>query len=318
MAQVRRLLGKVRIEFIAIGLFLLTLVVFSARLYVCRFDGAVVAQLFLFAFPPFFGPFIRAVVLDACFATIGFMAFEGGFTKRAKLAFRVGFYAAAALFLVNLALVLISAGSDPLTATLYFGRQEFSGGESVLVGGFGLGFYLYILFLAVYGVAVFLHPGYAGTDEPTLWRFVLRRLNRKDPLVALDPVGDAEVVRSVPLNVFYTVITFGVWYYVWMYRMIRGIHKLVGEPADLTKDFLLSALVLPGIQVMYGLNLKKWETFLFQNRERFGVKKPDFSIAYLVLAILGLGVVATAMMQLDLNKAATVANATLRNEEARA
>ncbi len=318
MAKIRALLGKVRIEYFAIGLFLFTLVVFSSRLYVCRLDGTLVAQIVYGVLPPFVGPFARALILDACFATVGFMVFENGYSKHARLAFKIGFGVAALLFVLDLAILLLVASDNPLEAnSLYFGRMELSPGE-YLVGTFGAGFYLYIAFLLAYGVAVFLYPGYAGTDEPTLYGYVLRRIKKPDPLLRMDAVGDPDLVRNVPLAAFYTIISFGVYYLVWMYGLIKAMHKLTNDASTPTKDFLLSIFVLPGFQIMFALKLKKWEEYLFAHRADLHVQKSDYSLPYLLLTIFGLGPVAVLMMQLDLNKAGSLRAAPSANAEAQA
>ncbi|OHE41005.1 MAG: hypothetical protein A2Y16_04575 [Tenericutes bacterium GWF2_57_13] len=312
------MLGKVRIEYFAIGLFILTMIVYSSRLYVCRLDGAVIASLTWNDLPTFFGSLSRVIILDACFATVGFMVFENGYSKHAKLAFKLGFGVAALLFVLNLTLVLVYASNDPLNASgLYFGRMEL-GVDSLLVGGLGFGFFLYIVLLLAYGVAVFLHPGYSGADEPTLYRYVLRLLKKPDPLPRMDVAGNPELVKNIPLAVFYTIITFGVYYYFWMFHLIKAMHKVTNDASAPTKDFLLSILVLPGLQIMFALNLKKWEEYLFAHRDALQIRKSDYSLPYLLLTIFGLGFIAVLMMQLDLNKTGSIRTEATVNAEAKA
>ncbi len=319
MAKIRALLGKVRIEYFAIGLFLLTLVVFSSRLYVCRLDGVIVMQQYYGSFPLGFGTILRALILDACFATIGFMVFDRGYSKMAKLVFRIGFCVAVAAWILNLLVIVTDATSDvDVYATYFLGRAVSPDGTQVLIGGFGIGFYLHILLLLAYGVAVFLYPGYAGTDEPTLYGYVLRRIKKPDPLLRMDAVGDPDLVRNVPLAAFYTIISFGVYYLVWMYGLIKAMHKLTNDASTPTKDFLLSIFVLPGFQIMFALKLKKWEEYLFAHRADLHVQKSDYSLPYLLLTIFGLGPVAVLMMQLDLNKAGSLRAAPSANAEAQA
>jgi|GEM_PF-2706613 len=310
MAKIRALLGKVRIEFIAIGLFILTLVVFSARLYVCRIDGTIVQQNFYLSYPLGVAGLVRALVLDALFATIGFMAFENKLSRRTGLVFKAGFGLAALLFVLDFILVLANGTNDPTVfATFFVGRAEL-GGDSVIVGGFAFGFYLHALLLVAYGVAAFLHPGYTGTDEPTLWAWLIRKLNRRDPLRMLPRGNDPVLAMDIPYAIFLCVVTFGVYYYVWMYHTIKAMKKVMNDASPVRKDFLLSLLVLPGIHILFALRMKKYEEHLFANRERFGLKKSDMSIPYLILTILGfLGIVSLAMMQLDLNRLAPAAAA---------
>ncbi|MFH0993672.1 MAG: DUF4234 domain-containing protein [bacterium] len=322
MQKIRGFFGKIRIEYLLLGLGLLSLITFGIRFYACRLNGSLILTLNLneAAIGTTLGWLFSILILDGLFATIGFMAFDQGYSKRAKLSLLITFAFAALLFVANLLWTVLNDNLIMGTLTIYGLDYK---------GGFAFGFYFYIFFLLAFGVVLFLHPGYAGADEPTLWGFLLRKLNKRDILVVDDRGMDPVLFKKLPIAIFYTIISLGFYGIIWLLHLIKSFRRIHNQQGSPVGEFLLVgiapivgfvflSLLFIGLNVGYlvfvavivaGAYPGYW---LFKHEKELCAKaselkldnKHNNSVMYLVLALLGLAIVPIVLMQHDFNKAA--------------
>ncbi len=322
MQKIRGFLGKIRIEYLILGLGLLSLITFGIRYYSCRLDGQLILTLNLneAAIGTTLGWLFGLLILDGLFAAIGFMAFDQGYSKRAKLALLITFGFSALLFVANL-LWTVFNGNLIMGTVTYFGMTY--------KGGFVFGFYFYIFFLLLFGGVLFLHPGYSGADEPTLWAFLLRKMKKSDILVVDAGGMDPVLFKKLPVAIFYTIISLGFYGIAWLLHLIKAFRRIRKDASSPVGEFLLVGIApIVGFIVLsllfIGLNvgylifiaviaagaypaywLFKHEKELVAKAAELGLEnKHDNSVMYLVFGLLGLAIVPIVLMQHDFNKAA--------------
>ena len=102
--------------------------------------------------------------------------------------------------------------------------------------------------------------------------------------------------RSIALSIIFTFITFGIYGLFWAYFMGREAIRVCDEDDSGTLEIVLMILVpCVGFFLM--------ERRFYQAHRHLGLRrKKDNSILYLVLGLIGLGIVDFGMFQNDLNK----------------
>ena len=112
--------------------------------------------------------------------------------------------------------------------------------------------------------------------------------------------------RNIAIQVILSIVTCGLYTIVWFISLtddaayINDDHILSG-----LKAFLFSLLTC-GIYTIYW-NYKMGKT-LYEGMRKRGIEASDNSLIYLILSILGLGIVNYCIMQNDINKVATQTN----------
>ena len=110
--------------------------------------------------------------------------------------------------------------------------------------------------------------------------------------------------ENIAKDVILTIITFGVYGYIWLYRMSRNIKCLNNDKSSSTGE-LLCLLFVPFYMLYWVYTRAK--TIKTQADYR-NIQISDSATLYLVLSLLGLNIVSIALMQNDLN-------VVLRNKE---
>ncbi|MDR3313668.1 MAG: DUF4234 domain-containing protein, partial [Oscillospiraceae bacterium] len=106
--------------------------------------------------------------------------------------------------------------------------------------------------------------------------------------------------KSVGLCMLFSFITFGIYSIFWIHQLCKKLRLLAGESPVCGGEVAL-ILFVP-FYSLYWLHTRGKK--LHEAANRCGVPLGDNSMMFLVLGILGLGIVAYALMQNDLNTAA--------------
>ena len=103
--------------------------------------------------------------------------------------------------------------------------------------------------------------------------------------------------ENITKNVLLSIITFGVYGYIWLYRMSKNIKCFKNDQSSLTGE-LLCLLFVPFYMLYWIYTREKAIKFQADSRS---LQISDNAALYLVLSLLGLSIVSIALMQNDLN-----------------
>ncbi len=105
--------------------------------------------------------------------------------------------------------------------------------------------------------------------------------------------------RSIGVAILLSIITCGIYFYFWLYKIADDLYRVNGEESSAGMDILLS-IVTCGIYYIYlSYKLGKLST---RARIRYNLYQKDDSVLFLILAVLGLGVINLCIIQDDLNR----------------
>lgn len=104
--------------------------------------------------------------------------------------------------------------------------------------------------------------------------------------------------RSVGVAVLLSIITCFIYYYYWLYKMLSSYYRVNNQPNNAGMDIVLTIVTcgIYGYYLMYKLGKLESTTHYVM-----GAPPRDDSILYLILGIFGLGIVAMAIAQSNLN-----------------
>ena len=106
--------------------------------------------------------------------------------------------------------------------------------------------------------------------------------------------------KSIAMIIILTIITCGIYYYVWMYQLSDDVSRFTGDRSTTPGTEILLTIITCGIYGNYWIykySKKMWEISI-----NVGVPYPsDNSIINLVVAIFGLSLVSMGIMQNQLN-----------------
>lgn len=106
--------------------------------------------------------------------------------------------------------------------------------------------------------------------------------------------------RNAALNLILCFFTCGIWTYVWIYEILNDLqYHLPDEDINAAKEIIFTLLTcgLYGIYLYY-----KMGKLVYEASERKEGNLKDNSILYLILSILGFGLINYIIIQTDLNK----------------
>ena len=103
--------------------------------------------------------------------------------------------------------------------------------------------------------------------------------------------------ENIAKNVIFTIITFGVYGYIWLYRMSRNIKCLNNDKSSLTGE-LLCLLFVPFYMLYWVYTRAK---SIKTQADCRNIQIGDSATLYLILSLFGLNIVSIALMQNDLN-----------------
>lgn len=103
--------------------------------------------------------------------------------------------------------------------------------------------------------------------------------------------------ENIAKNVIFTIITFGVYGYIWLYRMSRNIKCLNNDKSSLTGE-LLCLLFVPFYMLYWVYTRAK---AIKTQADCRNIQIGDSATLYLILSLFGLNIISVALMQNDLN-----------------
>jgi hypothetical protein len=120
----------------------------------------------------------------------------------------------------------------------------------------------------------------------------------------LPPIADpqsASYTSNIALDVVLSFITCGIYYFFWQARQFRAVNHLLGQERYKFGLWFILTLVTCGLYNIY------YEYYFAQGlteaQEKHGRQKSkDLPVLSLILTIIGLGVVADAIQQSEINK----------------
>lgn len=124
--------------------------------------------------------------------------------------------------------------------------------------------------------------------------------------------------EDITACVIISVLTFGIYQLIWLYRLCKKIRLLAGEDKKCTSEILKIAFV--PFYLLYWMHSRGKK--ITENAKKLNIHLADNGSFYVLFSLCGLSVFAVAMMQKDFNRIArrldqTVSAAALQNEEDR-
>jgi len=107
-------------------------------------------------------------------------------------------------------------------------------------------------------------------------------------------------VKNIAVCIILSIVTCGIYALIWYYNMMKKVRLVYEGNADVTGEFLLFILV--PFYSWYWIYTRSKR--LAEGANRIGVPLEDQSTLNIILVILGLGIVAVALIQDQLNKIA--------------
>jgi hypothetical protein len=107
--------------------------------------------------------------------------------------------------------------------------------------------------------------------------------------------------KSIGLCIFLSIITCGIYYIVWLASLCKKIKLMNNEEPSVAGEVIL-CLIIPFYSLFWLYSRSKKLAAAAASR---GISLDDRAVINLVLAIFGLAIVSFALIQSDLNKAAT-------------
>ena len=114
--------------------------------------------------------------------------------------------------------------------------------------------------------------------------------------------------KSIALCIVLSVVTFAIYYLVWIYNICKKIKVMAGEESKCGGEF--ACILFVPFYMLYWLFTRSKK--LAQAGSNCGIPLDDKSTINLLLAIFGLGIVSVALMQNDLNTVAKAFKAAQR------
>ncbi len=103
---------------------------------------------------------------------------------------------------------------------------------------------------------------------------------------------------NIAINIVLSIITFGIYFIVWLYRMEVRIRRMNDDDRSLA-GVVLCLIFVPFYKIYWFYNR---EQMFVQSLRKKGQTKDDNSLVYLLLSIFGVSLIAAALMQNDFNR----------------
>ena len=117
------------------------------------------------------------------------------------------------------------------------------------------------------------------------------------------PVGSPVQQRNIALCIILSIVTCGIYGLYWIYTLTEDTNRLSGDPnATSGGVVILLSIVTCNIYMWYWM-YKQGEK-LDQIKTARGLSSGNSGILYLILTLVGLGIVSYALMQNELNQLA--------------
>jgi|GEM_PF-1292608 len=105
--------------------------------------------------------------------------------------------------------------------------------------------------------------------------------------------------RSVPMAIFFTIITCGIYGIYWLYQILSSLYALNGEPSSAGMDIVFTFITcgIYGIYLAYKMGKLESRAYYL-----YGMHTKDDSILYLILSIFGFDIINYAILQSNINQ----------------
>ena len=114
-------------------------------------------------------------------------------------------------------------------------------------------------------------------------------------------------VKSVAKVIILTIITCGIYYYVWQYRTVEDIKRYLNAPNATSGGMVvLLSIVTCGIYGIYWWYVVGKDQMLMQ--EKAGLPITDNKVLYLILSIFSFDIINMGILQNELNSIYTQGN----------
>ena len=105
--------------------------------------------------------------------------------------------------------------------------------------------------------------------------------------------------KSIPMVIILSLVTCGIYYYVWMYQTSEEINNSLGDTQENSGLEILLTIITCGIYGLYWLY--KYNHKILRLATNMGKPVSDNSVICIVLAIFGFMIVSQGIMQSQIN-----------------
>ena len=107
--------------------------------------------------------------------------------------------------------------------------------------------------------------------------------------------------REIVMAIVLTIVTCGIYALYWMYAITEDVNKVSGEANPTSGGMvLLLSIITCGLYSIYWIY--KMGKTISEAGSKHGIEIQDNSVLYLILCLIGLGIVDYCLIQNDLNK----------------
>lgn len=104
--------------------------------------------------------------------------------------------------------------------------------------------------------------------------------------------------RSIPLAILFTIITCGIYWFYWEYKLIDTMYRVNNKPSTAGVDLLLGIVTcgIYSIYMMYKMGKLETEAHVLYN-----LNEKDEALLYVILSIFSFGIISFAILQSNIN-----------------
>jgi len=189
-------------------------------------------------------------------------------------------------------ILAISGGLVFHIVTLFIDRKELSLVSTIILGGL-------ILLIPISGI-FFLRLFFPWNTMIFMIALVFLNIASMDKQDTSDTERKNDIYseNNIAINIILSIITFGIYFIIWLYRLEVKIRELNNDKRDLTGT-VLCLIFVPFYKIYWFYNR---EQLFVRTLHKKGQTKEDNSLVYLLLSIFGFGLIAAALMQNDFNR----------------
>ncbi len=115
------------------------------------------------------------------------------------------------------------------------------------------------------------------------------------------PIPPEQAVRNVAMDIILSLVTGGIWYFVWQYNQFKVVNAFLGRDAANFGTWLLLSLVTCGLYSIYF----EYKFAQYINDVQRSIEQPvntNLPMMSLILGLCGLAIVADAIQQNEINR----------------
>ncbi len=105
--------------------------------------------------------------------------------------------------------------------------------------------------------------------------------------------------RNIGLSILFTILTCGLYGIYWFYKLTEEVNELSEDYSTSPGLAILFSIITCGLYTLYWAY--KMGKLIAVAKEKHGQSPNDESVLYLILSVLGLGIIVYAIMQSHIN-----------------